>query len=830
MKKLKLFILGLAIFFSTSISLAGYPPQELAFEGLLTNNLDNPIANDTVKMVFRIWDDKTVGNKRWEETQDNVITDKRGLFRTSLGKLVAVPDTVLDCDSCWLEVEVDNQIISPRTKLLSGPYAFRVRSLEAARGGKVEGSITIKKPIIPFGQQGLILLGENDEDTLVAIKPVTTGKASIVLTDHSSTGMAGGAFPQAGGSIMLGPPNTLFFNVFSVTTPAGQLGMQGSYTTNIGGSIGFFRTGHLFSREGAPASLKAVEIGQQGLRLFGSTPAETLVVMAVDTLTSKGKLVIRKPGVATGERVEIGSTDSAVTVYDDDGYVRASLGLNPSGKGALRFYPSNALEKAPAMTNKVEISEDGITFFRSAVGALKTLPDETSMNLNPNNASFTFGYNNRAGDSAVVAGGYNNSADGFASFIGGGHDNGTTGSESAIQGGYWNTINGAHDAAIAGGFAHYIDTSAYASIICGGESDTVRGFTSAIVGGKGNKANGYRSFIGAGSYCVTSGNYSCIPGGIQNIAGGGSSVVAGGQSNEALGLQSTVSGGGNNKAKGEQATIAGGADNTADSNMSTVGGGRGNSAIAQSATVAGGRDNRASGEGAVVSGGAYDTANGYCATIPGGYNNIAAGQYSWAGGFYAKANHRSTFVWAESTAAGFFTSTAPNQFLIRASGHVGINVNNPSEDLDVSGTARLRNMPTGSGTTVVVDANGVLEKQSSSKRYKENISSLEIDPAQVLQLQPVRFQWKTTGQPDIGLIAEEVEQILPELVIYDKEGKPDAVKYDRLAIYLLGALKQLKTENNTLKNELSELRDLVQTIRAEQNDSKSGDEKMANNR
>jgi hypothetical protein len=138
-------------------------------------------------------------------------------------------------------------------------------------------------------------------------------------------------------------------------------------------------------------------------------------------------------------------------------------------------------------------------------------------------------------------------------------------------------------------------------------------------------------------------------------------------------------------------------------------------------------------------------------------------------------------------------------------GNVGIGTNSvasPTEKLDVDGTARLRGLTASTGTTVVADGNGKLWKQSSSQRYKTNIQGLEYDADKVLDLRPVRFQWKTTGQDDIGLIAEEVEGIARDLVIYDQEGKPDAVKYDKVALYLLEIVKDLKSENESLKQRL----------------------------
>ena len=84
-----------------------------------------------------------------------------------------------------------------------------------------------------------------------------------------------------------------------------------------------------------------------------------------------------------------------------------------------------------------------------------------------------------------------------------------------------------------------------------------------------------------------------------------------------------------------------------------------------------------------------NTASGNASTVPGGQSNSAVGSFSSAAGQRAKANHAGAFVWADSTAADF-VSTGINQFLIRATGGVGIGANNPANPLDVNGIIRSR--------------------------------------------------------------------------------------------------------------------------------------------
>ncbi len=120
------------------------------------------------------------------------------------------------------------------------------------------------------------------------------------------------------------------------------------------------------------------------------------------------------------------------------------------------------------------------------------------------------------------------------------------------------------------------------------------------------------------------------------------------------------------------------------------------------ATIAGGGEafaavNQVKKDFGTVSGGQLNTASGYVSTVPGGLGNEAGGDYSFAGGRFAKVRNatqvgfgdtdgdQGVFMWADSQFANF-TSTGPNQFLIRASGGVGINNNNPvGGALDVSG-------------------------------------------------------------------------------------------------------------------------------------------------
>jgi len=174
-----------------------------------------------------------------------------------------------------------------------------------------------------------------------------------------------------------------------------------------------------------------------------------------------------------------------------------------------------------------------------------------------------------------------------------------------------------------------------------------------------------------------------------NSVGGYFSTVAGGLANtiESLASHATISG-------GEQNTIEYGASYT------TLGGGQQNTlhTNAGHSTIGGGYRNRIESNvgSSTIGGGANNTIRSHYGTIPGGLLNVAGGQFSFAAGQRAKANHQGTFVWSDSQNADF-ASTTNNQFLIRATGGVGIGVTNPSSALHVNGVVMAMAF-SGSGT------------------------------------------------------------------------------------------------------------------------------------
>lgn len=90
--------------------------------------------------------------------------------------------------------------------------------------------------------------------------------------------------------------------------------------------------------------------------------------------------------------------------------------------------------------------------------------------------------------------------------------------------------------------------------------------------------------------------------------------------------------------------------------------------------------------------------------------------------------------------------------------------------------------------------------EQSSIRYKENVKSIPGVSQKVEQLDAVSYNKIGNNQEEIGLIAEDVAELFPEVVKYDNEGRPDGVNYSRLSVILLKAVQELTERVNKLEN------------------------------
>jgi hypothetical protein len=89
--------------------------------------------------------------------------------------------------------------------------------------------------------------------------------------------------------------------------------------------------------------------------------------------------------------------------------------------------------------------------------------------------------------------------------------------------------------------------------------------------------------------------------------------------------------------------------------------------------------------------------------------------------------------------------------------------------------------------------------ETSTIRIKENVEPIVGGLDAILNLTGVTYDRKDTRAHEAGLIAEQVNEILPDLVAKDLEGNPSAIQYTKLTAYLVEAVKSLKAEIDELK-------------------------------
>jgi trimeric autotransporter adhesin len=313
------------------------------------------------------------------------------------------------------------------------------------------------------------------------------------------------------------------------------------------------------------------------------------------------------------------------------------------------------------------------------------------------------------------------------------------------------------------------------------------------------------------------------------------SNTAGGIGNTAIGFEALTANnsGYGNVAIGDQALVSntGGAYNVANGIYALQANTSGNSntasgqAALQSNTT--GNYNTAYGSGAlqVNSLGSNNTATGYQAlTATTGTDNTAVG-----------------FTALDMNAAGSFNIAIGSGAAVTAptGNSNSVYIANAGAGADAPGTIKIGTLLTqtsffvagvfgvttgdADAVAVFVDSNGQLGTTASSQRFKEDIQNMGNASSDLLSLRPVTFRYKQAyrdgSKPlDYGLIAEEVAAVYPDLVVRDKDGQIETVKYQKLAPMLLNELQkqaskieQQAEQNRQLEERVTALEKLLST-------------------
>ena len=728
-------------------------PRLVNFSGKAADSLGRSIPG-SAGVTFAIYREQIDGAPLWIETQ-TVTLDTKGNYTAQLGatKPAGLPlDLFTSGEARWLGVRINGGEEQPRVLLLSVPYA-----LKAA-----------------------------DAETIGGLPP-----SAFVL----ATPAAGGINPAASSAT---PANTPIPTVTGIGA-TGQIPLWDS-TSDLTSSI--------LTQTGSGSTARV------GINI--TSPSTTLDVKG--TSNFRGSVTMPSAGLATAS--------AGKTSYP---FVFATSAYNSGAKASV--LENFRWQAEPVHNNSSSASGTLNLLFSSGTNT----PSETGLSI-ASNGQITF-------------------APGQTFPGGSGTITGVTAGKGLTGGGTSGTVTLNVDTT-------KVPQLASANTFTGNQ--TVNGnitSTGVVTGssyqigsdlfGFGNKAN-LSSFVGfAGSAASTGGNNA----GVGPFAMGSNTT---GTDNTALGANAlffNVTGSGNTAVGSQALTYATGGGNTAvgehalTNNLSSLITAVGYYALASNTTgdygVAVGRDalsanttgsgNTSVGFEAISNNqtGSYNTAMGASALLQltGADENSAFGSYALtenyghdntAVGYLALASNTEgndlTCVGANCSAASNNLSNATAigaHSLVSVSDSVvlgsvaGINGATTTARVGIGTTTPTAILTIGRGTGHPVSDSW---ETYSSRRWKKNIQTLPDALTKVEQLRGVTYDLKDSGKHEIGVIAEEVGAVVPELVTYEENGK-DArgVDYSRLTALLIEATKQQQREIQQQSNEIRKLKAALRT-------------------
>jgi hypothetical protein len=179
-----------------------------------------------------------------------------------------------------------------------------------------------------------------------------------------------------------------------------------------------------------------------------------------------------------------------------------------------------------------------------------------------------------------------------------------------------------------------------------------------------------------------------------------------------------------------------------------------------------------------------------------------------------------------ASAAGTAVQTASHVICIGA-GVAGFDVD------DSCFIGSIRGSPVGvDAVAVLIDSTGKLGTMTSSQRFKSEIERMDKASEAILSLKPVTFHYKSdkTKRPEFGLVAEEVADVNPDLVVRDKDGEIYTVRYDAVNAMLLNEFLKEHHKVEQLEKQIDALTAGLQKVSAQLKRSRPAPQTVLNNR
>jgi len=798
-------------------------PPLVRFSGVLADDHGNPLAG-VVGVTFALYKDAQGGAPLWLETQ-NVSPDKTGHYSVMLGSTTntGLPaDIFVAGEARWLGVQPQGQAEQARVMLLSVPYALKAVDAQTV-GGLPPSAFVLAAPPISGANPTTPTTGAQPLAT--GTTPVTTAGGTVnklakfdataditnsLIFDNGTNVGIGNTAPAAkldvsGGATVRGLLNLP--TTGTATATAGKNSQPIGWVASAYNSGTATAVNQTFRWQAEPAGNNTATTSGTLNLLYATgtaTPAETglriasngrITFAAGQTFPGTGKGNGTVTSVGTGLGLLGGPITSAGTLTINTAVVPQ---LNTANTFTGNQTVNGNLSATGVVTgSRFQIGSNLFAFGSYAAGnaflgfagnATTTGIWNTASGYQALSNNTTGNYNTASGYQALLSNntGNSNTASGFYAL----HAN-TTGGQNTATGNYALATNTAGDSNTASGyFALYSNTT--------GSSNTANGFYALLSNTTGNynTASGY-----GGLYANTEGAYNTADGyqalywntmGSFNTASGYQALFHDTNSeNTASGYQALYSNttGNYNTASGVRALYF---NNTGILNTAY-----GEGSLFNNTT---GYTNTASGVNALFSNttGSYNTAVGYDAL----YSN-QTGSYLTCIGYSCTASAAGL---SNATAIGAHAVVGQsNSLVLGGTGEwavkVGIGTPNPSNVLTI---AQGAGHPLSDGWATF-----------SSRRWKTNIHTLHGALGKVEQLRGVVYDLKANGQHEVGVIAEEVGAVVPEVVTWEKNGiDAQSVDYGRLTALLIEATKEQQALIHKQEAQIARLTRQVKTIQA----------------
>ncbi len=249
--------------------------------------------------------------------------------------------------------------------------------------------------------------------------------------------------------------------------------------------------------------------------------------------------------------------------------------------------------------------------------------------------------------------------------------------------------------------------------------------------------------------------------------------------------------------------------------------------------------------------GKLNTATGFRALFSdtSGSNNTATGVYALYGNTTGSSNSAiGTNALSNNTSGSSNTANGDHALFNNITGigntalgaNAGSNITTANNVIAIgsSGANRngscfighIRGVTTGHANTnvpVLIDSAGQLGTFNSSRRFKKEIKPMDSASESILALKPVTFHYKSdnTGTPQFGLIAEEVAEVNPDLVVRDEGGEIYTVRYDAVNAMLLNEFlkehRKVQEQHRKIQQEEATITELKSTVVRQEQDLKA---------